>query len=193
MSGLHSADFVLLTLSNGAAASPYPFDDSLQAMRPQLQEYCDKEMISLRETSFFDRRVRLYMRPSLRVEPTYSDWIGEDGTTLRGDTTELRQFPNITLRGGTFGSVHFPDDGQTVVATLAIEGRQPLPVPAMYADTNGQYTIHLSVPPLETSSNEVVAIRLHFNRYFVPRKLGVNDDTRHLAVRPPDSVHAERP
>jgi hypothetical protein len=193
MAGLQSANFVLLTLSNGTANLPYPFDQALQAMNPRLLKYCDREMLPLRETSFFERRVRLYMRPLMRVEPTYSDWIGEDGTTLYGDTVELRQFPSVTLRGITFGNVHFPDDGQTVAATLEIEGHPPLPVPATYADTNGQYTIHLSIPPLDTSSDGMVAIRLHFNRFFVPRELGVNGDTRHLVVRPPDSVHVGRP
>ena len=193
MAGLQTADFVLLTLSDESADTPYPFDHALKAMQPQLLKYCDREMIPLRETSFFGRRVRLYMRPSLRVEPTYSDWIGEDGTTLYGDTAELRQFPSITLRGTTFGKVHFPDDGQTVAATLEIEGRQPLLVPATYADTNGQYTIHLSIPPLDTSNDGMVAIRLHFNRFFVPRELGVNGDTRHLVVNPPTSVNVGRP
>jgi len=132
------------------------------------------------------------MRPSLRVEPTYPDWLGEDGTTLYGGTAELRQFPSITLRGTTNGGVHFPDDGHTVAATLEIEGHAPMPVPATYADTNGQYTIHLSFPPLDTSNDVVAAIRLHFNRFFVPKDLGINDDTRHLVVNPPTSVHLDR-
>lgn len=192
MPGLHQADFALLTLSGGPEDSPYPFDKSMEALRPKMLEICNREMIPLRETSFFGRRVRLYMRPSLRVEPTWSDWMGEDGTTLHGDTAELRQFPSITLRGTTFPKVHFPDGSQTVAATLEIEDHPPLPVPATYADTNGQYTIHLSVPPLDTSTDVVAAIRLHFNRFFVPKELGVNGDTRHLVVNPPNSVHLDR-
>jgi hypothetical protein len=192
MPGLHEANFVLLTLSGDTQNSVYPFDKSMEALRPKMLAICDSEMIPLRETSFFGRRVRLYMRPSLRVEPTWADWLGEDGTLLYGNTAELRQFPSITLRGATFGNVHFPDDGHTLAATLEIEDRPPMPIPATYADTNGQYTIHLSIPPLDTPSDVVAAIRLHFNRFFVPKELGVNDDIRHLVVNPPNSVHLDR-
>ena len=190
--GLHQADFALLTLSGEPQTTPYPFDKSMDALRPRMLAMCDREMLPLRETTIFGRRVRLYMRPLVRVQPTYSDWLGQDGTILYGDAAELRQFPNITLQGNTFGNVHFPDDGQTVAATLEMEGRPPLPVPATYADSNGRYTIHLSVPPLDTTTDSVVSIRLHFNRFFVPKDLGVNGDTRHLVVTPPTSVNLER-
>ncbi len=49
--GLHLADFVLLTLS-GSEGPPYPFDTSMEVMRPKLLEICDREMVPLRETSF---------------------------------------------------------------------------------------------------------------------------------------------
>jgi hypothetical protein len=42
------------------------------------------------------------------------------------------------------------------------------------------------------SNDGMAAVRLHFNRFFVSRELGVNDDTRHLVVNPPNSVHLDR-
>jgi hypothetical protein len=190
--GLHQADFVLLTLS-GSEGPPYPFDTSMEAMLPKLLDICDREMLRLRDTSFLGRRVRLYMRPSVRVETTYPDWAGEEGTTLYGETAALRRFPSITMRGATFGNLHFPDDDRTVTATLEIEDHSPQSIPATYVDTNGQYTIHLSVPSLDTANEGMVEIRLHFHHFFVPRELGLNDDPRHLVVRPPTSVHLDQP
>jgi hypothetical protein len=193
MDGLRTADFVLLTLSPDVENSAYPFDNSMQAMHSKLAEFCDREMVPLKDTSFFGQHVRLYMRPSVRVETTYPDWAGEEGTTLYGEAPALRRFPSITLRGAIFGNLHFPNDDRTVTATLEMEDHPPQFVPSTYVDTNGQYTIHLSVPSLDATNEGMVEIRLHFHRFFVPRELGVNEDPRHLVVRPPTSVHLDQP
>jgi hypothetical protein len=67
-----------------------------------------------------------------------------------------------------------------------------LPVPVTFAETNGQYTIQLVVPPLDAVGDSPLSIRLRFRRYFVPRDLGLNDDTRHLVVRLPDWQHVDQ-
>jgi hypothetical protein len=192
LAGLPSADFVLLTLSGAKEDYTYPFDQSMQALRPKLLEFCDREMLPLRETSLFGRRVRLYFRPSVRLESPYPDWLSEEGVALHGEAAVLRQFPVITLRGPAFDRFHFPNDDRNVSATSEIDGQPTVPIPVTFSETNGQYTLHLFVPPLSGADDSPVTIRLKFNRYFVPKELGINGDTRHLAVRPPDSLHLER-
>ncbi len=192
MAGLRTADFAVLSLSDGAPTSPYPFDQLLYGLRAKMRELCDREMLPLQETAAFGQRVRLYMRPTLHAEAQYGDWVGEDGLTVHTTTDVLRRFSGITMQGSTFPSFHFADNGGEVTAMIETEGQQPLAAPAQFSETNGRYTIHVAIPSLATSSNEETTIRVRFSRFFVPKELGVNDDTRRLVVRPPDSVRLER-
>ena len=193
MAGIRLADFVLLTLSPAVENSAYPFENSMQAMQSKLAEFCEREMVPLQETSFFGQHVRLYMRPMVTTEIPNSDWITEDGLTLRGTMGVLRRFPRITLRGSTLAGFRFPADDRNVTATLEMENRPSLPVPATLVETNGLYTIQVTVPSLEIPGDSPLLIRLRFLRYFVPKDLGLNDCQRHLVVRLPESLHLDRP
>src|SRR5262249_52309800 len=155
-----------------STASPYDFDSSMRAMDPKLFAYCDAEMLPVEETSLFGRRVRLYLRPSLRAESQYSDWVGDRGLILHSTADVLRRFSGVTIQGATFPRFHLADKGGHVTATLEAADRPALSVATTYAETNGQYTIHLTIPPTEGLSNEEATIRVQFSRFFVPQELG---------------------
>lgn len=63
MSRLRESDFVFLT--DDAAAGPFPFDQKLAALRPQVRAWCEANLRAVDRFTLFGRSMVLYQHPEI--------------------------------------------------------------------------------------------------------------------------------
>jgi hypothetical protein len=63
-----------------------------------------------------------------------------------------------------------------------------LPVPASLQRTDGGYEIRIDTSAVELPPFDPVRFQLTFDTFFLPKEIGINDDTRKLVVPAPTFV-----
>ncbi|HEY3341693.1 MAG TPA: hypothetical protein VGK81_06730, partial [Anaerolineae bacterium] len=136
----------------------------------------------------------LYMRPSVQIVGDSAGWITSQGLMLVATAETLRVRPNIELGGTTILAEHLR--GKTTmkaeVTTSNGEG-EFVAAPATFdlsvvPKGASQYkaVIHLGSIKIPAEGN--VRVKVSFDKFFVPKEIGLNADTRHLVVMTPKQV-----
>jgi hypothetical protein len=182
-----SSDFVILTSSRAARPSDFPFDRSIRKLRPRLRDLCERDFVRLEEYRIYDRLVTLYVRPSVALEGDSGGWITSQGLAITGAAAVLRARPTIELRGST------PFEylgGRVPGVEAAIAGSDGAgPDVSVKLTAAGQsYRMITRLDPKRIDGDGWVRIRIRFDSYFVPKDIGVNEDTRQLVIATPQQV-----
>jgi hypothetical protein len=185
LAALERSDFVVLAVVKPPGPQ-FPFDDSMDALRTTLKAVCDRDFLSLGRFRAQGRELVLYARPSLRLEGDSGGWITSNGLTLRGSSGVVRAFPTIELTGTS--PVRFLPETLRVTAETTVANQVPRRVPARATISGPSYRIVLELDPRQIPEDVPLEIRVRFDYYFVPKQLGLNDDTRKLVLRTPDEV-----
>jgi hypothetical protein len=183
---LQDSDFVILTNTAAPRASIYPFEQSMEALRPKLLAFSEQAFIPLQRLHVFDRDVTLYIRPSLKIAGNSGGWLTSKGMTLTGSSTVLQTRPHIELTGqsnfGYLGGV------PGVRAQLLLPDQAPRDIPASLVASGEDYRMTIDVSPEDLPAASPVQILVRFDRFFVPKEIGLNEDTRQLVIRTPSGV-----
>jgi hypothetical protein len=178
-----------LVIVSPAKRSTFPFDQDMLAHIPALLRYCDQNMVRLRTTRIFDDEVILFARIAVRTEGGSSGWITDEGLrfhltgpALQSSELEVRGKANWQWLGGVPGA-H---------AALKLPRGEPQKLKAVVTRDGDNYRVSITLPKLEVPADTKAAIHLHFDRYFVPRELGINEDTRHLVLHMPEETILSR-
>jgi hypothetical protein len=185
---IRRSDFAIMTTSGRFGPHPYPFEQTIAPLRPAVIEASNKQLMALRQFRIFGRDVTLYARPSLRLEGDSGGWITSQGLSLHSLGDVLRSRPRIELLGHFFPQ--FLKRIPQVTARLVFPGStEPLPISASLAfPSANEYHMTLSLDPKGLPSNGPVQIQVGFDTYFVPKDLGINEDTRELVVPTPTTI-----
>jgi hypothetical protein len=189
---LQCADFAVLSeLPPGHPPSPYDFDRSMQAVKPQLLSWCQQHLVELKHEHLglpFDRDVTLFVRPAVRVSGEPDGWVARSGARITALAEVLRQRPSIELRGKIEASCF--KSPPHVVARLRAADEPPHDVPAhdvpaqLQYDGN-DYRLSLRLDPAMLPEDGPVEIDLSFDSGFVPRQVSGAADDRELVMRLP--------
>jgi hypothetical protein len=184
---LERSHFVVLTDGPFCTPPVYPFYQSIEALRPRLRAYCEKELVRIRTVHLLGRTLDLYARPVVHLTGDSHGWITSEGLTLSGPCALLKHRPRVRLRG----EARLDLLGR--VPPVEVEVRradQSVVVPATFSMTGTEYRLEFSLPPacLEQGPNPMLVVEVRFGAYFIPRKLGLNEDERKLVVYTPREV-----
>lgn len=178
-----------LVVISPAKHSTYPFDQDMVAHIPALIRYCDQNMVRLRTTRIFDDEVILFARIAIRTEGGSGGWITDEGLrfhltgpALQSSLLEVRGKANWQWLGGV------PD----AYAVLTGPRGEPQKLKAIVTREGDNYRVSIALPKLEVPPDTKASIHLHFDRYFVPRELGINEDTRQLVLHMPEETILSR-
>ncbi len=182
---LEESDIIILT--DMPKTGVYPFNESIRNCWDDLWAWSNGHLILDKVFKFSSFKAYVFVRPLAGIYGTSGEWITSSGITIKTNAAFLRRAPVFILEGNTnFGwlpslpkpKAELLGDDQQVVEILPI---------ALNRD-GSRYSISIDGRAALSSNQDSVQVRLTFDIYFIPKLLGINDDTRKLVIMAPTSV-----
>src|SRR5262249_17257154 len=116
-------------------------------------------------------------------------WLQSQGCVLSGPAELLRQRPIIRLRGPNGSAGYLGGRLPGVRATVPpAAGSLGGAMPSSLSPEGDDYVLEVTLAPRGLPEHGPVEVRLSFDRWFVPKELGLNEDTRQLVIPAPHSL-----
>lgn len=188
LAAIDAADYALITLYDPTIdRGGFPFNVSMLAYRKDLLERAESQMIPITRAQVGEHRFVVFSRPKLKLVGNSGEWLTKQGTTVRVETRSLQFGRYIVLSGPTMLSKYLK--GKLECRAIAnLVGKGPVELQTTSALGNDEYAIAIDTSNLSSDSTGTVEIDLDFLTYWVPQEVGLNVDTRKLAVPAPRSI-----
>lgn len=185
---LEESDIIILTDFDLPNAWAYPANESMRNYWNDLWAWSNSHRILgkvFRLPCF--KKVYVFVRPLAAISDTSGEWILSSGATIRTNAAFLRRAPIFMLEGNTeFGLL--PRQPKAEAALLGDDQQVVEHLPVTLKSEGSRYRISIDGRSALRSSQDPVEVRLTFDTYFVPKLIGVNEDTRELTIRAPTSI-----
>ena len=177
------SDFVVLTTSPKPGL--YPFNDSLLANQDELTRWVQSNTSLFRHISFADFEADVYARPGVRIEGIDGGWVLSRGFHVLTKGSAASSFPSIVVTFPTPPGQLSVDTKFTAKLETA-SGLQT--IPAHFERDQQSATLILDLSGVRSDLPEAVKIHVLPDHSFIPKDLGINNDTRQLVIPGPIDV-----
>lgn len=192
LSLLDAADFVFLTVMPSSATQLiYPLDQQMAEMESELWARVSKDHLRFRTLSYAGRDVALFVKPAIKLGRVSGGWITSDGVSLETPCSLVRYKSTFVIGGKTLG-LELLGDKLNAKATFRAGGSERnIPATVSLAPAERSYSVSVDLRNIEISAGGACEIDVAFDRYFIPRERGINDDPRKLVVQAPTEFRFE--
>jgi hypothetical protein len=182
--GLEDSDVVIMTEHPSSYAPFYPYNQCANKHHTLMLSLCRQGMHLVGTYEVFGHRHLLFVQPSMKLSGESGSWVTSMGLKLECQAEILRQFPVLTLRGDRHPE-HLRDMPGVRIRAQLPDGSEQDVAPDVQL-SGRDYSIRCRLPDLGGfQKHDVIRLVVTFDRHFVPRELGINDDTRELVVGTP--------
>ena len=179
------SDIVVMTNSAlGREHSHYPMDTEIRKYWGDIWQWTNANLVPLYTTEIDGIPYRAFHKPFVKSKGGSGEWITSRGLSLTVDRSELGRWPFVVLQGDNNNEVLGGAPRPRALSTSEGEAAIELPVTIEMSGTHYRLVIDARAA---ASSSGVTKIRLTFDRYFVPKERGINEDTRELVMKLPTS------
>jgi hypothetical protein len=182
LSLLANSDFVILTTLEKRGV--FPFYEHVSRYWEELKAWADQNMIVARTVSLDNFNAVVYARPTATISGVSGDWITSSGLTIDAPHDALQRFPRIRL----YGAANYSWLPRIPTVSASVESSEMQLVPALLRRVDNSYEIIIDFSQRNLPPSDPVKIRLNFDTFFVPKKIGLNGDSRELVVSAPTLV-----
>lgn len=187
LSELANSDYFVLTTRPKVGV--YPFYQKIQKYWDDLKSWSDENMVLARTMPFDDCTATIYVRPIPRISGLSGTWITRSGLDLEAEPDSLKKFPVIRLAG----TANFKWLSKLPEPSVTMQTpKGALPVPATFRREGSTYTISVDTSSLELPRAEYIPFHISFDVFFVPKTIGLNQDTRELVIPAPSRVEMRK-
>lgn len=177
---LSRTDLLVLTKDAYPANSIYPLDASFDKYREIMLQYAYDNLYKLGDFTLGGDELLIFGKAQAEIIPTWEDWMGAEQNWLIFNKMDFKQ-KFITLEGNLGGILDSPDKIQPVIEYEGIE------IPCCVEVENERYKITVDITGLDAGS---YTLEIQFENCFIPKELGINEDTRGLVIMAPDNIEA---
>jgi hypothetical protein len=125
----------------------------------------------------------VYAKPGVKILGKSGDWITSGGLILEVDSRALVKWPYISVEGG----INYEWIGGEPSVRAARENDQASALPVTFQRINpNRYRIVVDARAAASETGGRVRAKVTFDRFFVAKQLGLNNDERELVLRDPD-------
>lgn len=168
----------------GREFSHYPMDTKIREYWSELQQWTEANLARLYTTNINGIPFCVFHKPLAKSEGGSGDWITSRGLTFTLNRSELQRWPFLILDGNYKNDVLGDKPGVRALATS--EDEPSIELPVRFETSNTQYHLVVDARGAARASG-VTRIQLTFDRYFVPKERGINEDVRQLVMQLPTS------
>ena len=141
-----------------------------------------KEFLLLGDYSYGDSDLAVYVRPTFKVSGDSGGWITNDGIVLTIPQKIFIHSSEIILSGAINPWV---SKNIRVKASILNLNKTSTEIKSKLTMNTKNYTILIIPPKYAINNGNPVKIKILFTSYFVPQKIGLNQDTRKLIFTTP--------
>jgi hypothetical protein len=193
IAAIRDSDFAVITDvdSPEGPGFAFPFNTSMKQIEPQLKATAERYLMPLKHFEVYSHHFTLYIRPSGQLEGESGGWITSRGVTIRTPSGFLHRKPNVELTGTTFGTEYL---GKVRVrAQLEADNRPAKGEPTevdlpVIPKSVVNYRILIKVNPDDVPVDGEPRIWLSFDKFWVPKNVGMNEDLRQLVIMAPKQI-----
>jgi len=180
---LQESDVIVLTDPVvGRQHSAYPMDTKIHEYWGDMWQWTNDNLLPLYATNIGDIPYRVFHKPFVKTEGGSGDWITSQGLTVIANRSDLQRWPFVVLQGNidlaALGGEPRPR------AVSASEAEPAVELPATIKTSGASYRVVIDARAAKGLSGQAT-IHLTFDRYFVPKQRGINEDTRELVMSMP--------
>ena len=182
---VEESDIVILSDPKMDRAHPYPMNTKIQEYWDEISAWTKNNRILLLADNIDGLPISVYVRASVKIRGISAGWITSSGLTIDVDASQLARWPHIELDGpapdyAKLGGIPQPH------ATLPAPGQDTeLALPVTIEVSDNKYAISIDAYAAASTPAGKKSIQLTFDRYFVPKNIGLNSDTRELVLPAP--------
>ncbi|MBI5132494.1 MAG: hypothetical protein HZA66_23895 [Rhodopseudomonas palustris] len=179
------SDIIVLTDPVTERSVPYPMNAKIKEYWDDLAKWTAANRVLIYSTKIFGIPYNVWVRPLAKLSGTSAGWVTSDGIELEANSATLAEYPFVVLEGKADVSV-LGGTPQPTAGLVDPGGKPPKPLPATITMTGQTYRIVIDTRGAVQPSFCPSKIKLTFDRFFVPSKLGINADIRELVIPTPD-------
>ena len=133
----------------------------------------------------------LFRKFATSISAGPGDWIERKGLTLKVEAGDLARRPFLVFEGDANYQVlgGEPKPHAVLTTSAATPG---LELPTQLKALGQRYEIVIDARMIAQQSGQQYSIHVTFDRYFVPKALGINEDTRELVIMMPAKIELQR-
>jgi hypothetical protein len=180
---LANSDYVVLT--DIPKTGVYPFYERLRQYENDLKGWASDHLVLARTIHLDTFTANVYVRPTATASAPGGDWITRSGLSIVALRASLQKFPEIRLSG--MANFSWLPKIPAVSATIETDGDFRT-APAFFRRVDDHYEILIDTSSIKLPSSDRVRLDLSFDTFFVPKTMGISDDTRELVVQAPNLV-----
>ena len=180
---LRESDIIVLTDPIiGREHSVYPMDSKIREYWGDMSQWTNDNFLPLYTTNIDGIPFHVFHKPSLKSVGGSGDWITRQGLVLILGRVDLQRWPFVILEGDIDSTLLGGEPRPRAISEM--KGEPTIELPASIRVSNSHYRIVIDAHTLARASGEA-SIKLTFDRYFVPKQRGINEDTRELVIKLP--------
>jgi hypothetical protein len=178
------SDIVMMTDPVHGRGEPYPLNSSIREYWGELQSMVTANFVPLTSTTIQGIQLEVFVKPVLKISGVSGDWVTSAGLIIEVEPRDLTKWPVIVLEGAAY--YHLLDGQlQPRAAVVDAAGQPSDELPVTFEHERSRYVVTINARAAASASPTPVRIQLRFNRFFIPRALGLNADTRELVIMAP--------
>lgn len=163
-----------------------PLNSAISTYWPDLNEKVNREFYDISSGVIDGTAFKVYARPVASVSGAEQGWITSDGIMVNIDRGHM-DFSNVVIGSDISGIDTTVLGGMPVPTATDTSGRV---LPVTFKGDGSSYMLSVDIREL---SSDAAAIKIVFDRYFIPAMIGTSRDTRKLVTRSPTFLRMLRP
>jgi hypothetical protein len=189
---VHESDIIVLTDPVLDRDAPYPMNAKIGAYWDELAAWTKQNRSLLISAEIQGIPYQVFVKPLVTLQGISAGWITNSGITIKVGADDLNRWPVIVFTGeiNTQALGGVPHPRALAVAPIGGAGAE---LPATLKQDGPHYEIAIDARSLGSQSASPVKIALTFDRFFVPKDIGISSDTRKLVVQAPQSKELVAP